>query len=135
MPTWNSPRIYRRFLDHNPDEPKVSNNLANLLLEQGKVQEALTLALTARSGAPRSPIVLDTLGWALEKAGRPKEALPYLEETGRLLPDNPEVLLHREINLRSLGRGKDADGLRARREKLTRTPRPASTAGEGSRGR
>lgn len=121
-----SEETYRRLLDRVPEEPLTNNNLASLYLEQGKTADALARARVAYAGAPRSPVVLDTLGWALHRSGDPHAARPYLEQAAARLPDHPDVLLHRGLNLLAVGQ------VREGREILTRVAArdPGGAAGK-----
>jgi tetratricopeptide (TPR) repeat protein len=101
---------YRRLLRLNPGDPQTTNNLADLCVERRQFVDAVRLAREALSGAPRNPRIQDTLGWALELAGRSKEAAPHLDAAHTKLPDEPEALLHWAINLRSRGRHEEARG-------------------------
>jgi tetratricopeptide (TPR) repeat protein len=55
---------YRRVLKLHPDNPKVLNNLAFLIVEtQGDVNEALRMSQQAVQQDPNDPQFADTLGW------------------------------------------------------------------------
>lgn len=58
--------VYEAAVAENPGDAMVANNLAALLLEQGKDKASLARALElARSFASSAdPVLLDTLGWA-----------------------------------------------------------------------
>ncbi|MBZ5499130.1 MAG: tetratricopeptide repeat protein [Acidobacteriia bacterium] len=59
---------YRKVLELDPENPYAANNLAWLLCENNmNLQEALSLARTARKKAPDDPEIADTLGWIYYK--------------------------------------------------------------------
>ena len=73
------------------------NNLAFMLVEepdQANVQEGLKLAFSAFAITPEYPSVIDTLGYALTKAGRPDEAVKLLEKAIKLEPENRAIAEH-----------------------------------------
>jgi len=73
------------------------NNLAFLLVDDpdpANVQEGLKLAFAAFALTPESPVVIDTLGYALTKAGRPGEAVKLLEKAAKLEPENKAFAEH-----------------------------------------
>lgn len=73
------------------------NNLAFLLAEESdpaSVQEGLNLAFSAFALTPESPSVIDTLGYALTKAGRADEAVTLLEKGVKLQPENKAIAEH-----------------------------------------
>jgi tetratricopeptide (TPR) repeat protein len=55
---------YRKTLELDPENPIAANNLAWLLVENNlNLEEALSLAKTARKKRPEEPELADTLGW------------------------------------------------------------------------
>ena len=48
----------------------------------------------ALAGAPEDPYITDSVGWALFKIGRAKEAVPYLEVAAQQLPDDATINEH-----------------------------------------
>jgi cellulose synthase operon protein C len=77
--------MYQKALEIQPDNPRASNNLAYLLLQQGgNVDMALAMAQTARRGMPDSSNAADTLGWAYFQKGVYKSAIDMFQESLRL---------------------------------------------------
>lgn len=79
---------FQRVLRVDPSHAGANNNLAMVLLAQGrKLPEAERLARRAleNSGTLR-PYILETLASVLIRQGRPAEALPLLDEAEGLLP-------------------------------------------------
>jgi tetratricopeptide (TPR) repeat protein len=73
----------------------AANNLALLLAEsEADVRDALRYAAVALKGAPRDPLIKDTAGWILYRAGRYQDAVTMLEESASILPEQPEVQYH-----------------------------------------
>ncbi len=74
----------------NPLRDDMANNLAYYLTESGtRLDEAIALARGAVTRTPQDPTYLDTLGWALVRAGRMAEARAALGKALRLLPAQP----------------------------------------------
>jgi tetratricopeptide (TPR) repeat protein len=86
---------YRDALEKAEDHVPALNNLAYLYADgYGDLGQALRLSLTAFRLEPGNPAVLDTLGYALLKNGRAKEARKVLEKAVLLIPANPTVSYH-----------------------------------------
>ncbi|MCC6474669.1 MAG: tetratricopeptide repeat protein, partial [Burkholderiales bacterium] len=83
---------YRAVLATNPQQALARNNLAWVLLEQGK-PEALAQAEQAVQLAPDQPPLRDTLARALAVAGRLKDALAMQQSALALAPDSPGLRL------------------------------------------
>jgi predicted Zn-dependent protease len=65
--------------------------LAGLLYEQGKEEEAITLAREGIALNPGAPLLRLHLANMLERSGRPAEAAPEYREYARLLPLAPDA--------------------------------------------
>jgi cellulose synthase operon protein C len=91
---------YENALAFKPEDPVASNNLANVIVQNGgNFDVALSLAQTARRGLPDSPDVADTLGWIYYQKGAYKLSISLLDEALRLLeknkmPDNADIHYH-----------------------------------------
>jgi tetratricopeptide (TPR) repeat protein len=105
---------YQKALELDSNNPLASNNLAYLLLENGgDVDEAVSLAQTARRGAPDSPGVADTLGWALYRKGYYQQSIDLFQEALRLAtkgnrPDNPNLHYHLGLAYQKAGQPEQA---------------------------
>lgn len=87
-----------------PEDPEVLNDFAFFLVDTEKdVARGLDLARKAVAARPDRPEARDTMGWALCKAGRYREAVQELRQALRLYPDNSEVLLHLAVALEGMG--------------------------------
>jgi predicted Zn-dependent protease len=87
----------------------VLNNLAYLYAENfDSKAEALKLAQKAYRHAPGSPVVMDTLGYALLLNGRAEEARQMLDKAVARLPGNPTILYHLALACQKLGKKDEA---------------------------
>lgn len=90
-------RDYETALRHDERQVLALNNLSVLYADKaGNAGEALELAMRAYAMEPHNAAVLDTLGYALLKNGRAKEAMVALREANRLMPGNAEISRHLE---------------------------------------
>lgn len=70
-----------------PDDPGVNNDLGYLYAEQGiELEKAESMVRLALRDDPENASYLDSLGWALFKQGRHKEAVEYLERAVKNYP-------------------------------------------------
>jgi Flp pilus assembly protein TadD len=78
-----------------PNQPNVLNYLGYALADRGEsIDEALVMLRTAVRLRPRSGSILDSLGWALFRAGRYEEAVATLESAASLSPALAEITEH-----------------------------------------
>lgn len=95
-------RIYEGLLLEPPAPATALNNVAWSRISSGDVsEEVLDLAREAVDLDPSHASYLDTLGWGLHRAGRTREALPFLEEAARRAPGNRTVAAHLQEVLRA----------------------------------
>ncbi len=86
---------YQHILEKAADYMPAMNNLAFLYLQGlGSKEKALELAFRAYRASPETPQIMDTLGYALVKNNRPKEAFEMLRNANMILPDDPSVQYH-----------------------------------------
>lgn len=84
----------RSLLAQDEDNATVLNALGyTMILHTDRREEAYELILRAYSLAPNEPSILDSLGWALFKLGRPIEALEHLTKAFDIVSD-PEIASH-----------------------------------------
>tara|TARA_E500000178_G_scaffold347710_1_gene401446 strand:+ start:647 stop:2335 length:1689 start_codon:yes stop_codon:yes gene_type:complete len=82
-------------LSANPNQAYVINYLAYTWIEQGvKINKSLNLLEKANKLRSNDPYITDSLGWALFKLERYKEAKNYLQLAVSLLPADPIVNDH-----------------------------------------
>ena len=82
-------------LKANPDQAYVINYLAYSWIEQGiKIEKSLSMLEKANKLRANDPYITDSLGWALFKLERYKEAKDYLQLAVKLMPADPIVNDH-----------------------------------------
>jgi tetratricopeptide (TPR) repeat protein len=87
-------RDLRRLIEVKPDYAHAYNALGYTLADRtDRIAEALELLEQALRLAPDDPFILDSMGWALFKAGRVTEAIDYLRRAFAGRPD-PEIAAH-----------------------------------------
>lgn len=75
----------------DPRQQAAANNLAWLYLEKGiNLSKAFEMARGAFESDPSNPYYAHTLGWAYHQKGINRQAVWYLEESLRLLAEEPE---------------------------------------------
>lgn len=98
----------RGLVADRPGDPAAANALGYILVDRTRQhREGLKLIEDALAQTPDSGAVLDSMGWALHRAGRNEDALGYLERAKRRIND-PEVDLHLGEVLLALDRRNDA---------------------------
>jgi tetratricopeptide (TPR) repeat protein len=70
--------------------------------DHGDATDAVTLARAAYD-ARRTVFTADALGWALTRAGRPADALPYIDEARQLGTQSPALHIHAAVALAATG--------------------------------
>jgi tetratricopeptide (TPR) repeat protein len=86
---------YQKALKINPKFTPAANNLAYLYAERGEnIDEALTLAQSAKEQFPDDPHISDTLGWVYYKKDIFTRAITYLKEANEKITDNPVIRYH-----------------------------------------
>ena len=86
---------YRRILELQPTNVVALNNLAfALAVRRNAPAEALPSARRAASLAPRSGIVLDTVGWVEHLLGNHDVAATLFDQAVQLESDHAEIRLH-----------------------------------------
>ena len=86
---------YRKALQLQPQQPIAANNLAFRLLEEGgNLDEAMTLAQTARRVLPNSPDIADTLAWVYYYKGIYNYARDILEDAAKTDPNSAAIQYH-----------------------------------------
>ena len=84
-----------KSLEVNPDQAYVINYLAYSWIEQGvKIKKSLSMLERANELRSNDPYITDSLGWALFKLERYKEAKDYLQLAVKLMPADPIVNDH-----------------------------------------
>ncbi len=89
--------IYSDLYEKNSSSAIIANNLASLLSTyRSSDAESLDRAwiIARRLRDADIPAFRDTYGWIIHLRGESEEALPYLEEAARGLPEDPIVQFH-----------------------------------------
>lgn len=89
---------YERILAANPSSLVAWNNLALAYQELGD-ERALEAAQKAISLAPNFPLVQDTYGWVLIRAGQLEDGISMLDGARELAPDNGDIAYHLAVGL------------------------------------
>ena len=82
-------------LEADPDQAYVINYLAYSWIEQGvKIEKSLKMLEKANNLKSNDPYIIDSLGWALFKLERYKDAKLQLQSAVELMPADPVVNDH-----------------------------------------
>ncbi|WP_019027170.1 XrtA/PEP-CTERM system TPR-repeat protein PrsT [Colwellia piezophila] len=100
--------LYHNALKVYSDSPALLNNLANNLIEQGEIEQAIVFAKRAMAIAPNNVTILDTLAWGEINLANYEAALIYLRKALAIDADNNSVKYHLAIVLDKQGRRKAA---------------------------
>jgi tetratricopeptide (TPR) repeat protein len=91
----NAKQNYEQALKVNPDLDFAANNLAYILVEEGRdLNAALGWAQIARKRSPENENAADTLGWVYYKLGNHVLARDQLQFALSKQPDNPVFQYH-----------------------------------------
>ena len=99
-------RAYEQALAGDAHAGVAANNLAWIYAADGKLDQALGLAMTAQASLRRRPEPADTLGWIYLKKGLTSEAITAFERARELAPQNP--IYHYHLGLAHLKSGEPA---------------------------
>ncbi len=113
--------LYEKALDSYPNSPALLNNLANNLLDEGKVNEATVFAQRAISISPNNVTILDTLAWVQIHLANYEAALTNLRKALAIDAENNSVKYHLAIALDKLNRRKAATSYLIQ---IVESPRP-----------
>ena len=95
------------WLDENPGDNVVLNELAGRELALGNDDSARERYEALLEAAPENPVVLNNLAW-LSRESAPQTALAYVEKAHELAPDSMEILDTYAMVQRSLGNTEEA---------------------------
>jgi putative PEP-CTERM system TPR-repeat lipoprotein len=85
---------FKQLLEKTPKNPVYQNEIATILLQLGKPEEALAHAQKALELAPNHPNILDTMGTVLLELGNAKNALIHLRRAAKHRPDNKTIAVN-----------------------------------------
>lgn len=101
----------RKLIKLRPNHAHAYNALGYTLADHtDRLTEAIDLLQKAMQLAPNDPFVLDSMGWALFKKGKLKEAADYLKRAYAGRPD-PEIAAHLGEVLWKMGQRDEANKL------------------------
>lgn len=96
--------IYETILAHRPGDLIVSNNLASLLADRSDAASVARAAKAAEAlKGTENPYFLDTLGWALYRAGDKAAGIEALEKSAKGAPDLADAHYHLGVALIETG--------------------------------
>jgi tetratricopeptide (TPR) repeat protein len=104
----NELTLYQATLEKNPDSWMTQSNLANVLLQAGRVPEAIDHYQQALRLRADYFDAQNNLGFALSTLGRTQEAIEHYGEALRLRPDDPGVQNNLGIAIFRTGRIQEA---------------------------
>ncbi len=90
-------------LKYRPDDPTIMNNRAWCLVQSGNstsIEEARQLAIKAISLDPKSPEIMDTLGWIYYKLGMYSSGVQLVKQASSIVPDNALIKQHLSIMIK-----------------------------------
>lgn len=89
-------QILERFLEENPEDPGVNNDLGYLYADQGiHLEKARGMIAKAVKAEPENAAYLDSMGWVLFKLGETKGAIVHLKKASTLeRGDDPTIWDH-----------------------------------------
>lgn len=96
-------KLLQKFLAAEPGHVDGTNNLACVLREQNRYDEAVDLLRGMIQVEPTSALLWNTLGTVLSDQGRMAESLPFFEEALRLNPDLAKARYNRANARQPLG--------------------------------
>ncbi|MBN2291689.1 MAG: tetratricopeptide repeat protein [Pirellulales bacterium] len=87
--------LLEEILDEFPDDVSAMNDLSFLWADENRhLHRALRMSKKAVGAEPKNAAYLDSLGWALFRLGKHKEAAVELEKAVAIDPQEPEILEH-----------------------------------------
>ncbi len=97
--------LLEKVIERAPDSAPALNYIGYAMADRGEdLPRAIALLERANRIAPREPAYVDSLGWALYKAGQADKALPLIESAVSAAPGNAEINEHLGDILWALGR-------------------------------
>ena len=81
-------KLLRQVIAARPESPHAYNALGYSLADRGlRLPEARALIRKALEYAPQDPAILDSMGWVEFRSGKPREALPLLQQAWQSAQD------------------------------------------------
>lgn len=79
-------KLFVHFMVANPDSYEAANNLASVVRDLGRYEEAVEILRPAINREPEQPVLWNTLGTVLSEQGATEAALTFFDEALRLDP-------------------------------------------------
>ncbi len=93
--TADAEKYFRQLLELEPDNAPALNYLGYMMADGGeRLDEAIALVGRALRVDPRNGAYLDSMGWALFRAGMNKQAGSYLLDALKQIPEDPTICEH-----------------------------------------
>ncbi len=87
--------LLEKVIASAPDSAAALNYIGYAMADRGEdLPRAIALLERANRIAPKEPAFVDSLGWALYKAGQAEKALPLIESAVSAAPGNAEINEH-----------------------------------------
>ena len=112
--------LFQATVARNPDAWLAHNNLAVLLTDAGRVEEALPHLEQVLRLRPKDAIAESNVGDDLTRLGRPLEAIPHLARALALQPNYAEA--HNNLGNAFLATGRTAEGMAEYQQALRCNP-------------
>lgn len=97
--------LLERVVALAPDSATALNHLGYAMAERDEdLPRAISLLERANRLRPKEPAFIDSLGWALFRAGQPEKALPLIQSAVAADPGQPELSEHLGDILWAMGR-------------------------------
>ena len=108
---------YTAMIETNPNNYVALNNLAWVLGEVGRINDAVSHAAKAYQLKPELPAIVDTYGYLLLISGNVDEALGILQQAYSASNNNPSIAYHYAMALSQNGKKSEAKTLLSKLEK------------------
>jgi len=108
---------YTAMIKTNPNNYVALNNLAWVLGEVGRINDAVSHAAKAYQLKPEVPAIVDTYGYLLLISGNTDDALGILQQAYAASNDNPSIAYHYAMALSQNGEKSEAKALLSKLEK------------------
>jgi len=95
------------LLKKDADNPVLLNNLA-WLYDQKNDERAVTIAERALAKAPKTPEIMDTVGWILTRKGDAKRGVELLQRAHDAAPKQGDIAYHLAYALNKTGKPQEA---------------------------
>ncbi len=99
---------YRIALDKKPEDTNIASRLSRILIDQGKVEEAMSILSRSEKLDPSSPAIQEKLALLYSRKGEYEKALGYVAKAVQVDPKNWSARTVQAVCLEKLGRYDEA---------------------------